>query len=288
MVVPRIGDPLTQPIRVLVKGASTVNWISYMGGPRSDFAYPRVVEASLLAAGRPAVVRDTSLAAEHPKAALQAWSSEVVPWSPDVVILHYGHMECLHLLLPRTMQRYAQSFQYRPGPLRDFYRKRVVRRGWHALCRLQQRVTPLVPDVLFTRRARRAALDLSRAVERIQLVGSPLVMVMGLTTPGANYRAWFPGLEDRMAEMNDLLADVVRRADRAQVRHFPTEKVLAPLAAAGDPINPDGAHFTPAAHRAVGEAVASEIAVWIDQQSHLNQASAPTPTSVGRWAREDT
>ena len=111
MVTRTYGEPLPQPIRVLVKGASTVNWISYMGGPRSDFAYPRVLEATLLAAGRPAVVRDTSLAAEHPKSALAAWSTEVVPWSPDVVVLHYGHMECIHLLLPRVLQRYAQTLE---------------------------------------------------------------------------------------------------------------------------------------------------------------------------------
>ena len=109
------GAPLPQPVRVLVKGASTVNWVSWMGGPRSDFAYPRATEAALLAAGRPAVVRDTSLAAEHPKSALKAWSDEVVPWSPDVVVLHYGHMECIHLMLPRSLQRHAQSLQSRPA-----------------------------------------------------------------------------------------------------------------------------------------------------------------------------
>ena len=276
------GEPLPQPIRVLVKGASTVNWISYMGGPRSDFAYPRVVEATLLADGRPAVVRDTSLAAEHPKSALAAWSTEVVPWSPDVVVLHYGHMECIHLLLPRALQRYAQSFQYRPGRLRDFYRQRVVRRGWQALCKLQQQVAPHVPDIFFRLKARRAMLDLVRVIERIQLVGSPLVLVMELSAPGEKYRSWFPGIEQRMAFMNAQLGAVVATSDRPQVRIFPTSKVVAALAATGDPINPDGAHFTPGAHRAIGESLAEEIARWIDLAGHLDHHETSTLRSPHR------
>lgn len=264
-------EPLPLPIRVLVKGASTVNWISFMGGPRGDFAYPRATEAALLAWGRPAEVRDTSRAAEHPKTALRAYQREIVNWSPDVVVLHYGHMEGIHLFLPRALQGHAQSLQDRPGLLRDAYRKRLLRPGWKALARLQQRVMRHLPasTFLFRQRARRAALDLERLTRRIQDVGSPLVLFMELTPPGETYADWFPGLGERLEEMNDAMRGVVRRIDRPNVRFFATSDALAELVSSGEPVNSDGAHFTPAAHRAVAAALAGEIAKWVDEEGHL-------------------
>ena len=153
---------------------------------------------------------------------------------------------------------------------------------------VQQRVGPLVPDVVFTRRARRAALDLTRVVERIQLVGSPLVLVMELTTPGDNYRAWFPGLEHRMAQMNDLLRDRRTSGRPAAGAVLPDRSrcwLLSPLRAT---------RSTPTAPTSRPPPTASWVRPWplrsrsgSTQQGHLDQASAPTPTSVGRWARRD-
>jgi lysophospholipase L1-like esterase len=267
---PQTGGPTALPIRVLVKGASTVNWVSFMGGPRSDFAYPRATEAALVAAGRPAEVRDTSLAAEAPKAALRTWQREVVNWSPDVIVLHYGHMESIHLFLPRALQRHAQTLQNRPGRVRDLYRQRVARPGWKALARLQQRILRKVPPTtLFAPKARRAALDLEQLIRRVQSVGSPLVLVMELTPPGSNYADWFPGIGERLEAMNDAMRDVVRRVDQPNVRMFPTKTALAGVADSPETLNPDGAHYTPEAHRALGATLAHEIGDWVDAEGHL-------------------
>jgi hypothetical protein len=38
-----MSTPLPLPMRVLVKGASTVLWISGMGGPRKEFTFPRAL-----------------------------------------------------------------------------------------------------------------------------------------------------------------------------------------------------------------------------------------------------
>jgi hypothetical protein len=269
-ISPPSGDPVSLPIRVLVKGASTVNWTSFMGGPRSDFAYPRATEAALLAAGRRAEVRDTSIAAEHPKQALRDWQRAVVNFSPDVIVLHYGHMEAIHLFLPRALQRHAQSLQNRPGPIRDAYRGRVLRPGWKALARLQQRIYRKLPVTgVFRRRSRRAARDLEQLIRRVQDVGSPLVLVMELTPPGSNYADWFPGMGERLEIVNQDFRDVVRRVGRPNVRVFPVRAVLAELSASADEISPDGAHFSPAAHRTVAAALAREIGEWADTEGHL-------------------
>lgn len=264
------GGSASLPIRVLVKGASTVNWTSFMGGPRSDFAYPRATEAALVAAGHPAEIRDTSLAAEAPKSALKVWQREVLNWSPDVIILHYGHMEAIHLFLPRALQRHAQSLQNRPGPIRDAYRNRILRPAWKALARIQQRIDRRLPaTALFGHRSRRAAGDVEQLIRRVQTVGSPLVLVMELTQPGANYANWFPGIGERLEAMNSAMRDVVRRSDRAQVRFFSTSSVLATVSGVPEELNPDGAHYSPAAHRAIGAALAKEIAEWVEAEGHL-------------------
>lgn len=252
-----------------MKGASTVNWTSYMGGPRSDIAYPRAMENALRAAGRPAEVRDMSLGGELASTALKHWEPQVARWSPDVIVLHYGHTETLHLLLPQRLERHANSLRGRPGAIRDWYRKRVLRPGWKSLAVLQQRLDRGVVPATFRHRERRVANDLERLVQRAQLVGSPLVLLMKLVEPGPPFLNWFPGIRERTDAMNDALADVVGRVDRDNVRLVDTPTVLRALRESGVAINPDGGHFAPAAHAAVGSALASEVLSWADGQPHL-------------------
>src|SRR5947208_6741144 len=42
---PRMSEPLPLTMRVLVQGSSQAVWTSWMGGPRGDLAWPRVIEA---------------------------------------------------------------------------------------------------------------------------------------------------------------------------------------------------------------------------------------------------
>ena len=240
-----------------------------MGGPRGDIAYPRAMENALRMAGRPAEVRDMSLGGELTGAALKHWEPEVARWSPDVIVLHYGHTETLHLLLPQRLERHANSLAGRPGAFRDLYRKRVLRPGWKGLAVLQQRLDRGAVPATFRHRERRVANDLERLVQRTQLVGSPLVLIMRLVDPGPPFLDWFPGIRERTSAMNHALAEVARRADRDNVRLFDTGTALRGVAESGVPINPDGGHFSPAAHAAVGEALASEVLRWADGQGHL-------------------
>jgi len=260
-----MGGPLPLPLRVLVKGASTVHTVSWMGGPRSDFAYSRATERALYAAGVPAEVRCTAVSSQRTKTGLKTWESEIFSWSPDVVVLNYGHFETIHLFLPQRLERHVHSMADRPGRFRTPYRT-ITRKAWRLLARLQQRVDSKVPANLFRHRPRRVAADLGRLIERTQMIGSPLVFVMELTPPGASFRKWFPGMADRMEVMNATMADVVRRADLPHVRFFPTNTVLEPLVAEGHDVNPDGGHYTPEAHRAIGERLAEEILDWASRE----------------------
>lgn len=271
-----MGTPQQLPLRVLVKGASTVNWTSWMGGPRTDLTFPRVVEEQLLAHGRPCDVRTTTMTSEKASTILPTWQREVLGFSPDVIVLVYGHYETVHLFLPRWLERHANSLRGRPRRLARLYRKKLLRPTWMVLARLQARVDAVLEPTLRRGRPRRVAADLRAYIDHVQQVQSPLVFCFELLPPTRRYQGWFPGMAARIAVMNDAIAAMVRRVDRPHVRWFR----VAPIADAltgGDreAATPDGFHYSPALHRAIGEALAEEIGGWADTQPHLTRPGDP-------------
>ena len=263
-------EPLPLPIRILVKGASTVGVASPMGGPRTDFTFPRAIEAQLLADGRPAVVRTITVASERTKDTLRHWEREMMGYSPDVVILVYGHYETIHLFLPWWLERHANSRRARPGRIREAYRRSVLRPVWMTLAKLQAKLDKTIDPTIRRSRPRRVAADLERLIGRIRYLHSPLVFVFELQPPARRYQSWFPGMTARMAEMNRELAALVERLDDPDIRYFRTSGLVAEHAGGDlDVATPDGFHYSPELHRVIGTELARQIADWADTQEHL-------------------
>ncbi|MEJ7635428.1 SGNH/GDSL hydrolase family protein [Aeromicrobium sp.] len=265
-----MNTPLSLPVRVLVKGASTVNWVSWMGGPRSDFTFPRAMEAKLLADGRPCDVHTVTMTSERTSMILSSWQREVLGFSPDVIVLVYGHYETIHLFLPRWLERHANTLRAKPRTLSGIYRSLVLRRVWKALARLQARIDSTLDPTLRRRRPQHVAADLERYITQVQKVGSPLVYVFELLPPASRYQAWFPGMTARIAVMNTALESMVDRVGKDNVRYFRVSD-LVDEHAGGDPeiAAPDGFHYSPEMHRHIGTALALEIEAWADSQPHL-------------------
>lgn len=264
---------VSMPIRVLVKGASTAVYISDMGGPRTDFAFGRVLESELLRNGRPAEVRVNAVPSEQTKTVLRTWEREVLGWSPDVVILHYGHYECIHLLLPRWLERHANSNNWRHGRIRTFYRRKILRAVWISLAKLQSRLDGRINPQLFSWRPRRVAADLQRLIENIQTVGSPLVLVMGILPPARKWWSWMPGLRERTAVMNAALQAMTDGFAQPHIRFFRVSDVTDGRLGEDEEPNPDGGHYSARVHRMIGEALAAEVMKWADTQPHLRLPS---------------
>ncbi len=262
-------EPIRLPVRVLVKGASTTVYTSWMGGPRADFAWPRVVESELYAYGWPSEVRSLARPAELTKAAFSVWHDEVLAWSPDVVVLDYGRMECIHLFLPRWLERHAHSLRKRPFRVRRAYRKHVVRRVWLSLAHLQKVVDKAIPTSSSLWRVRRGAQDIEGLIERISSVASPLVLLPEIPPFGTTYQEWFPGANPRVDVMNQVLKDMVGRLGSPDIRFVPLAHIWEPLIAEGKDPCPDGGHYTPEVHRAVGEELAKVVFEWTEKQPHL-------------------
>jgi hypothetical protein len=267
-------EPNRLPLRVLVKGASTVVYTSWMSGPRSDMAWPRVVEEQLYAAGYPAEVRCTAMPAERTRQAIRTWQEEVLAWSPDVIWLNYGQMECVHLFLPRWFERHANSVKGRPMKGRMFYRKRILRPVWTTLASLQRAIDARVPPNMLSYKRRRVYADLQRYIERVRTVASPLVLIPDIIPPGKPYQKWFPGEAARCEAMTETLRQLVADLDEPDIRMFESQAVINPLLAPGEDAHPDGGHLTPPLHRAMGEAVADVIIEWASHQTHLDLDAA--------------
>jgi hypothetical protein len=268
-------NPLPLPIRVLVKGASTVGWLGEMGGPRTDFGFPRALEATLLESGRPVELRTISVPSERTKTAVRRWEDEVIGFSPDVVVLVYGHYETVHLVLPWWLERHANSRVTPERPLRELYRTRLLRPFWMFLARMQARADRTFDPTIRRRRPQSVAKDLEKLVGHIQEVGSPLIILFELLPPAKRYQSWFPGMAARIEVMNEAIAGVVSKVDRPNVRLLKVSELVAKYAD-GD-INvatPDGFHYSPHLHRMIGEELAREIAEWADTQPHLQPSAS--------------
>jgi hypothetical protein len=276
-----LSAPLPLPVRVLVKGASEVVFIAEMGGPRSDFNFGRVIEAEILLAGRPAEVRVAGAPSYLSKHSLRSWEDDVLGWSPDVVILHHGHYESIHFFLPRWLERHANSTRYRPGRLQAFYRRRVLRKAWVSMAKLQVRVDRRFNSLLFARKLRRVATDVEKLIANVQTVGSPLVLVLEVVPPGRRWQSWFPGLAERTAFVNGELEAAVRRVDLPNVKFVRTVPALTAQLEPGEEPTPDGGHYSARAHRVIGELLSREILEWAASQPHL-QAAAPPRTRRNR------
>jgi hypothetical protein len=242
-----------------------------MGGPRTDFTFPRAIEAQLLADGRPCEVRAITTTSELTSKILRTWEEEILGFSPDVIILDYGHYECVHLFLPRWLERHANSLRARPLRLESFYRKVILRPIWRILAQIQARLDRVVPTI---RKGlpRRIAADLERYIAHVQKIQSPLVLLLELHHPSSKREQWFPGIVPRVDLMNQTIADMVARVNKTNVRIFPINELIdkhydgnLELALA------DGFHFTPLLHREIGTAMAQHISEWADTQPHLTR-----------------
>jgi hypothetical protein len=275
-------NPLPLPIRVLVKGASTVGWLSGVGGPRTDFTFPRVIEEQLLQAGRPAEIRTHSVPSERTKSTLRHWEDEMIGFSPDVVVLVYGHYETVHLFLPWWLERHANSLKKRPGRIREAYRRMLLRPVWMFLARTQARADIALDPTIRRSRPRRVAADLERLIEHIQDLHSPLVFLFELLPPAKRYQSWFPGMAKRIEVMNESIAGLVTRLGNPNIRLMKISPIVEEHA--GGDLNiatPDGFHYSPQIHRVIGTQLAEEIIAWADTQAHLRpagpRARAPHP-----------
>ena len=141
----------------------------------------------MLSDGRPCDVQTITMMSEKTSKILGTWEREVLGFSPDVIVLVYGHYES-GPPAPAAMARAAcqQSQGARPRRCSEsFIATAILQRVWLLLARLQARSG----QNRGTRPSAAAALagvaaDLEvRFISQVQTVASPLVIVFELLPP---------------------------------------------------------------------------------------------------------
>lgn len=274
-------EPLRLPIRVLVKGPSIVNWTSWMGGPRTEFTFPRAMEEAWCAEGRPSNIQAVTMTSEQAKRLTLTWQREVLGFSPDAITLSYGQFESVHLFLPRWLERHANSLKVRPRWYTRIYRKRVVKPVWKTLAQLQKQLDQRMKPTFRRSRTRNVPLDMEAYIKQVQKVQQPLVLVMELLPPAERQRMWFPGMDARVRMMNDELRAMVERVALPNVQYFTTaELVEEHFGGDIEAATPDGFHYSPQLHRLIGEKLARVIGEWAETQPHLKTPGTSSEPSA--------
>lgn len=254
-------------LRGLVKGASSTVGVAPESGPRTSQTYAWWLEVVLASYGLPAEIRNAGVEAQRVQRALCNWDSEVQQWSPDVVVLNYGQYECMPGLLPVWLERHAVGWHHHNSPIRDRYRLDLLTPAWRKLVRYQMQVDKYVDSGPFRASPKRTIAELSRLVDQIKTVGSPLVIVMDTWPLAGRWAHWFPGMPRRIEAMGKAIVDWVAGVDDPDVRLFRLSEIVKRHDL--EEALPDGVHFSAALHREVAEELAREIIPWAATQPHL-------------------
>lgn len=268
----------TSPVRILVKGSSTVSWISLVEPGRVSHAYPRALETAMQQHGWSTQVRVMSPLAASSLRILRDADDEIFAWDPDVIVLNTGHMETLHMVIPRAFARHVFTRTARPGLWRRAYRRSVLWAVYASATRIQARIEPMVAPWVFRRRRNKVIAHVNRYIEIAKGNGHPLVIVMGLTPPVLRVPE-FPGLVARLDMMNEAFRALVEQRADPSIAWFDPSDALAPDELPPEHVIGDGMHFTAKAHEAVGKRLADLVEAWAMQQPHLISPQAEWPQS---------
>lgn len=260
------------PVRVLVKGPSTVLLTSMMGGPRTDLAFPRVIESELLQRGRACEVINGGVLGWPTAHLFKTWDVEIAAGQPDVVILAVGQYETLHAILPRWLERRANTEHRRPGFnrwKRLFFR--VLARG---ALKTQRRVDG--PWLKRTRRIERAVAEVQAYIDMTARFGSPLILLMEFHEPTKAKQDWFPGWVPRIRVLNAHLRKLSETNAHKNVQYVAVNDLMDQFQPGdAEQLWADGIHFSPEFHRAAGVRFADIVEDWAENEPLFNGANQP-------------
>jgi len=260
--------PQQLPLRVLVKGASLDHDVSEFPQLREQFVFPRVIEETLLSRGLPVHVWNPAVASEMASMSMKNWEPHVKAWGPDVIIVTWGYYECVHLFLPRWLERHANSLKAKQGRFRTFYRNRILRPVWKVLAGVQREVDRKVQARFFKPRARRYTRHMRYFIDQSRKVGRPLVVIPEFLEPSARGLYWFPGMGARAEIINEEVRALVESYDDHVVR-LPVPQIAARRSDLDVEPTADGFHYNAEVHQLVGEAYADLIESWVKQYPRL-------------------
>lgn len=229
-------------------------------GPRDGGTYGEQLVTLLDDAGVPATVTHAARWFGRITELIPRYESDVRNPFPDVLVLHYGMVECQSNLLPRTIVRHLTTWHRTSRASALGYRRYAAPQVWRALRRYQRAVSG---HDQFTHRLspRRFMADTRRIIDLARVETGALVLLVDIDPPGPRVEYWLPGTTERAAHYNRLLAEIADGYDDG-VRLVRASAQLTDV----DAQLPDGLHRTRAGHALTAKAIRDEILSWMAQR----------------------
>lgn len=261
---PRLPWPAARrPLSLVAFGNSVATLQLPQRQDRSEGTYLEVLADLLASEGVPAVPHLESRWFDFLHRAMRDYERRVRAHAPDVVVVQFGLNEYQPWLVPVWLIRHLLVQNQAATRSAKAYRRWVAPRLWRVVRGFRRRTSRLVGLITWQVTPHRFAGQLRRLLNNVTIEAKPLVLVLDLDVPGASLHHFLPGIERRHAVYQDLIARVVAERDDPDVRLVRVSELTAAL---GPAAMPDGMHYAPATHAAVGRLLADEVLAWLKER----------------------
>src|SRR3954469_13308920 len=255
---------MNRPLRITVAGSSVGYLVRPQGADRSEGCYAERVNDLLTAAGVPNQVSNQSYWLGEIHDAFHHIEERVFTFSPDVVVLDFGWLECQPQVFPTALLRWLTTYRPSLNPRTMKWRRKVAPR----ISQLYKKVTPAVASrwagVPSRMPSARFEQEMTRYINVVRKELRSLVLVTNLNPTSDRVPDVLPGVHQRAKQYSDIIERVVERAG-ADVRLIDTRALVEGLGV--DKVLPDGIHYNVEGHRLVADMLVGEIMAWLGERS---------------------
>ncbi|MGB8651107.1 MAG: hypothetical protein WCD35_10650 [Mycobacteriales bacterium] len=261
---PQIPWPADRrPLSVVAFANSVATLQMPVRSDRAEGTYVEVLADLLATVGVPAVPHLESRWFEFLHRAMRHYEERVRVHSPDVLIVQFGLNEYQPWLAPVWLIRHLLVQNQAAVRTTRAYRRLVAPKLWRALRGYRRRASPLVGTRTWQVSPDRFAGHLARLLRNVRWEARPLVLVLDIDAPSGLIEHFLPGMSERHAIYQEVIARVVAEHGDPEVRLVRVSELTAAL---GPEALPDSMHYTPATHRAVGQLLFEQVRGWLEER----------------------
>jgi lysophospholipase L1-like esterase len=251
---------LQRPLSIVVLG----NSMTFTQLPHRDpeiGTYGEVLRDRLAQAGVASTLHLEGRWFEFIQAGLRRYEPSVRAHVPDVLIIQYGLNESQPYLVPISLLRHFITDHKTASKSALWYREHVAKRVWKQIRSARRAASPVVGTRTWQVHPDRFTRKLVSIIKQARKELRPLVLVMDVAPPGPLLAHYLPGQEERHRIYQDVIERAVAGFDEPEIRLVRTEPMVRDLGFAA--ALPDGMHFSPAAHRRIGDDMARQVLEWL-------------------------
>lgn len=249
-----------RPLSVVAFGNSVATLQLPPRADRSEGTYVEVLADVLSGQGVPTVPHLVSQWFGFLVRQVRDYERTVRVHAPDVVVVQFGLNEYQPWLLPIPVIRHLMVKNQAATRTARSYRRLVAPRLWTVTRGYRRRLAGPVGQRTWQTTPRRFGRTLEQFLRNVHRETRALVLVLDLDAPDDRLEHFLPGMRARHGVFQQVLTDAVAAVSDPDVRLVRVSELTASL---GSAALPDGMHYSPATHEAVGRLLAEEVLTWL-------------------------